>query len=131
MDFGGETQVMDFGGDTQVMDFGGDTQAMDFGGEAQVFDEINCFANMEETQLLEFDDVVVIDTDSEESDTNEVLDDSKDLIDDKPLRRGSGQLVIEENIRHTPCEKSPVHYDKNGKFQMDQEVVSMPQLITH
>ncbi|KAM1804189.1 hypothetical protein ACFX12_030088 [Malus domestica] len=93
---------MDFGGDTQVMDFGGDTQAMDFGGEAQVFDEINCFANMEETQLLEFDDVVVIDTDSEESDTNEVLDDSKDLIDDKPLRRGSGQLVIEENIRHTP-----------------------------
>ncbi|TQD77427.1 hypothetical protein C1H46_037044 [Malus baccata] len=69
-------------------------------------DRINCFANMKETRSLEFDDVVVIDTDNEESDTTEVLDDSKDLTDDESLQRGYGQSVIKENVRCTPCENS-------------------------
>ncbi|CAN6551452.1 unnamed protein product [Malus baccata var. baccata] len=119
MDFDGETQVMDFGGDTQVMDFGGDTQAMGFGGETQVMDDINCYANMEETQLLEFDDVVVSDTDSEESDTTEVLDDSKDLSDDESVRRGSGQLVNEENISRTPCENSVNGLMEQANYSVD------------
>ncbi|XP_048428065.1 uncharacterized protein LOC103943604 isoform X2 [Pyrus x bretschneideri] len=121
MDFGGETQVMDFGGDTQVMDFGSDTQAMGFGGETQVLDDINCYANMEETQLLEFDDVVVSDTDSEESDTTEVFDDSKDLSDDESVQRGSGQLVNEENIRRTPCENSVNGLMEQANYSVDDQ----------
>ncbi|KAB2599471.1 hypothetical protein D8674_009742 [Pyrus ussuriensis x Pyrus communis] len=121
MDFGGETQVMDFGGDTQVMDFGSDTQAMGFGGETQVLDDINCYANMEETQLLEFDDVVVSDTDSEELDTTEVFDDSKDLSDDESVQRGSGQLVNEENIRRIPCENSVNGLMEQANYSVDNQ----------
>ncbi|KAH0992856.1 hypothetical protein GBA52_004339 [Prunus armeniaca] len=109
MDFGCETQVMDFGGETQVMDFGGETQVVDFGGETQVLDQvlddINCIENME-TQLLEFEDEVVSDTDSEESDTTEVFDDNKHLTHDESVRRGSGQVVNEEKICCTPFENS-------------------------
>ncbi|BFG15200.1 hypothetical protein CerSpe_014740 [Prunus speciosa] len=116
MDFGGETQVIDYGGETQVlyldfngetqvMDFGGETQVIDFGGETQVLDDINCVENME-TQLLEFEDEVVSDTDSEESDTTEVFDDNKHLTHDESVRRGSGQVVNEEKICCTPFENS-------------------------
>lgn len=105
LNLAGETQVMDFGAETQVMDFGGETQVIDFGSETQVLDYINCVENME-TQLLEFEDEVVSDTDSEESDTTEVFDDNKHLTHDESVRRGSGQVVNEEKICCTPFENS-------------------------
>ncbi|KAM2542091.1 hypothetical protein TB2_021573 [Malus domestica] len=119
LDFGGETQVLDLGGETQAMDFGGETQAVDFSGETQVLDDINCFANMEDTQLLEFDDVVV--SDSEESDATEVLDDSKDLTDNESVQRGSGQLMNEENICRTPCENSENGLTEQANHLIDKQ----------
>ncbi|XP_048440332.1 uncharacterized protein LOC103958544 isoform X2 [Pyrus x bretschneideri] len=119
LDLGGETQAMDFGGETQATDFGGETQAVDFSGETQVLDDINCFANMEDTQLLEFDDVVV--SDSEESDATEVLDDSKDLTDNESVRRGSDQLMNGENICRTPCENSENGLTEQANHLVDKQ----------
>ncbi|KAL6188652.1 hypothetical protein ACLB2K_040043 [Fragaria x ananassa] len=91
-----DTEVID--DDTQAVCLAGETQVMDLGGETQLLDGFDCIGDME-TQLLDLDDRVVSDSEGEESDATQVLDVDEDVEEEVSMRRGEGQLVVEERTQ--------------------------------